>query len=76
MLCHNGTLDNFSELRQELIDGGVELHSETDSELIAQLLALELRNDESLTAFEGIKKIIANKLQGYDSFCAIYLKIN
>jgi len=35
MLCHNGTLDNFSELRQELIDGGVELHSETDSELIA-----------------------------------------
>ena len=37
-VVHNGILENYSELRRELLDAGVPLTSDTDTELIAQLL--------------------------------------
>jgi glucosamine--fructose-6-phosphate aminotransferase (isomerizing) len=40
-VVHNGILENYSSLRSELLDAGVELQSDTDTELIAQLLGRE-----------------------------------
>jgi glucosamine--fructose-6-phosphate aminotransferase (isomerizing) len=40
-VVHNGILENYSSLRRELLDTGVELQSDTDTELIAQLLGRE-----------------------------------
>ena len=40
-VVHNGILENYAVLRRELLDAGVELASDTDTELIAQLLARE-----------------------------------
>ncbi len=40
-VVHNGILENYSALRQELLGAGVELQSDTDTELIAQLLGRE-----------------------------------
>jgi glucosamine--fructose-6-phosphate aminotransferase (isomerizing) len=40
-VVHNGILENYSTLRRELLDAGVELQSDTDTELIAQLLGRE-----------------------------------
>jgi len=40
-VVHNGILENYSRLRHELLDAGVELQSDTDTELIAQLLGRE-----------------------------------
>ncbi len=40
-VVHNGILENYPELRRELRQAGVELTSDTDTELIAQLLARE-----------------------------------
>ena len=37
-VVHNGILENYSQLRQELRESGVALSSDTDTELIAQLL--------------------------------------
>ena len=37
-VVHNGILENYGSLRRELLDAGVELQSDTDTELIAQLL--------------------------------------
>jgi glucosamine--fructose-6-phosphate aminotransferase (isomerizing) len=37
-VVHNGILENYAQLRGELLDRGVELASDTDTELIAQLL--------------------------------------
>jgi len=37
-VVHNGIVENYSELRSELIAAGVSLSSDTDTELIAQLL--------------------------------------
>jgi glucosamine--fructose-6-phosphate aminotransferase (isomerizing) len=40
-VVHNGIIENYSALRRELLDAGVELKSDTDTELIAQLLGRE-----------------------------------
>jgi glucosamine--fructose-6-phosphate aminotransferase (isomerizing) len=41
-VVHNGILENYSQLRRELVAAGVELRSDTDTELIAQLLGREV----------------------------------
>jgi glucosamine--fructose-6-phosphate aminotransferase (isomerizing) len=40
-VVHNGILENYGSLRKELLEAGVELQSDTDTELIAQLLGRE-----------------------------------
>jgi glucosamine--fructose-6-phosphate aminotransferase (isomerizing) len=40
-VVHNGILENYGRLRRELLELGVELQSDTDTELIAQLLGRE-----------------------------------
>ena len=37
-LVHNGIIENYEELRDELLDAGFELESDTDSELVAHLI--------------------------------------
>lgn len=41
-VIHNGIIENFAELRDELTQAGVALSSETDTEVVAHLLAAEL----------------------------------
>ena len=41
-VVHNGTISNYDELRHELEAGGVAFRSETDTEVIAQLIGLQL----------------------------------
>jgi len=41
-VIHNGIIENFAELRAELTTAGVRLLSETDTEVVAHLLSLEL----------------------------------
>jgi glucosamine--fructose-6-phosphate aminotransferase (isomerizing) len=40
-VVHNGILENYAALRSELLGAGVDLRSDTDTELIAQLLGQE-----------------------------------
>jgi len=46
-LVHNGTINNAHELRKELENEGVRFSSETDSEVIAQLVGRALRRQEA-----------------------------
>nr|WP_306266786.1 glutamine--fructose-6-phosphate transaminase (isomerizing) [Pararhizobium sp. IMCC3301] len=41
-VVHNGIIENFNALRQELLAEGVEFESDTDSEVIAHLISREL----------------------------------
>ncbi len=41
-IIHNGIIENFAELRAELLAAGVHLTSETDTEVVAHLLAAAL----------------------------------
>lgn len=43
-IVHNGIIENFQELRDEAISAGCTLASETDTEVIAHLISLELRS--------------------------------
>lgn len=56
-LIHNGIVENFSELRDEVVSRGAELKSETDSEVVAALLGQMIADGADLeTAFRGIVK--------------------
>ena len=41
-IVHNGIIENFAELRDELIRDGYSFSSQTDTEVVAHLVAREL----------------------------------
>lgn len=61
-LIHNGIIENYQELKDELIERGVQFSSETDSEVVAQLLAEALEDTEN-NAKRAILQVVA-KLKG------------
>lgn len=58
-IVHNGIIENYLDLKQELIEKGVTFTSETDTEVIVHLLALEY--DNNLVA--AVQKV-AGKIRG------------
>src|SRR5690242_12487870 len=46
-VVHNGIIENFRELRERLIDDGVEFTSETDTEVVAHLVTRELASGKT-----------------------------
>ena len=58
-VVHNGIIDNAAELRQRLTEAGVDLVSDTDTEVIAHLVArsdgdtLEARVSDALAEIDG-----------------------
>ena len=53
-IVHNGVLQNYVELRNELEAAGIEMVSETDSEVIAQLIGKYI--DEGLDVVEAARR--------------------
>ena len=67
-VVHNGIIENFSELKEELEARGVSFHSETDTEVMAHLIAERVEVGETLrTAFAGVLK----KLEGSFAVAAV-----
>ena len=60
-LVHNGIIENYVALREELIKDGAVLESETDSELVAHLIERELHQTSGL--FQAVLKVLP-KLHG------------
>ncbi|PTW91206.1 glucosamine--fructose-6-phosphate aminotransferase (isomerizing) [Microbacteriaceae bacterium MWH-Ta3] len=56
-LIHNGIIENFAELKAELLAEGVEFLSETDSEVAAHLVAREYRECGNLT--EALRRVVS-----------------
>ncbi|MCD2171431.1 glutamine--fructose-6-phosphate transaminase (isomerizing) [Rhizobium sp. C4] len=46
-IVHNGIIENFAELKEELIAGGAVFSSQTDTEVVAQLVAREIKAGKS-----------------------------
>ena len=57
-IVHNGIIENYEELMEFILDKGIEISSETDSEIIAHLISLE-----SGDLLERIPKVL-KKLKG------------
>jgi len=45
VLVHNGIIENYLELKKELQGRGITFRTETDTEVVAHLVGLELRDD-------------------------------
>jgi glucosamine--fructose-6-phosphate aminotransferase (isomerizing) len=68
-LIHNGIIENFSELKQELLDAGTSFTSETDSEVAAHLIAKEYEASKDLVSAFG--KVV-NRLHGAFTILVIH----
>lgn len=62
-LVHNGIIENYMELREELVKQGAVLESETDSELVAHLIERELRLTPDL--FQAVLKVLPKLVGAY-----------
>ena len=67
-IVHNGIIENYIELKEELIAGGYSFLSQTDSELIAHLLDLYLKDGNSMIDAMYLAKA---KLEGAYAIAAI-----
>ena len=58
-IVHNGIIENFAELRDELIGDGYAFTSQTDTEVVAHLIARELRRGARPVdaAFSALKRL-------------------
>jgi glucosamine--fructose-6-phosphate aminotransferase (isomerizing) len=68
-LVHNGIIENFHELKSELIQNGYTFRSSTDTEVIAVLIGYFLDQEESLK--EAIQKTV-ERLRGTWALCIIH----
>lgn len=59
-VVHNGIIENYLSLREELVGKGVTFRSETDSEVIPHLLAEYCRNGDVISAI----RTVTDRLQG------------
>jgi len=67
-VVHNGIIENYAALRQELTSAGVTFASETDSEVVAHLVERELEPGGDLLA--AVHRVLP-RLQGASSFVFI-----
>ncbi|RVU17916.1 glutamine--fructose-6-phosphate transaminase (isomerizing) [Streptomyces antnestii] len=68
-VVHNGIIENFAELRAELADRGHVLASETDTEVVAHLLAEEFSGCADLTE---AMRLVCRRLQGAFTLVAVH----
>lgn len=68
-IIHNGIIENFSSLRSDLIKSGVNFKSETDTEVVAHLLAQQLKTSGSTLA--GAMREVCKQLKGAFTLVAI-----
>ncbi|GAA2751507.1 glutamine--fructose-6-phosphate transaminase [Amnibacterium kyonggiense] len=68
-LIHNGIIENFASLKDELLDEGFTFSSETDTEVAAVLLGREYRRSgDLLTAFRAV----VGRLHGAFTLLAVH----
>ena len=68
-LIHNGIIENFSELKAELLEAGESFESETDSEVAALLVGRAYRETDDLT--EAMRRTVA-RLDGAFTLLAVH----
>ena len=72
-IVHNGIIENYVELREDLKKDGYEFISQTDSELIAHLLDFYINKDHSMI---DAMYLVKEKLEGAYAIAAIDIKDN
>lgn len=65
-LVHNGIIENYRELKEELIKQGYTFHSQTDSEVVVHLLDSYYQDN----MMDAIRQVI-NKIEGSYALCIV-----
>jgi len=68
-LVHNGIIENFRELREELLADGVTFSSDTDTEVVAHLITREM--NKGLDRVDATSQTLA-RLEGAFALCIIF----
>ncbi|MEZ0160282.1 glutamine--fructose-6-phosphate aminotransferase, partial [Streptomyces griseorubens] len=68
-VVHNGIIENFAALREELTERGHELASETDTEVVAHLLAEEYSACADLAE---AMRLVCRRLEGAFTLVAVH----
>ena len=64
-LVHNGIIENYLEIKESLLQKGVKFTSDTDSEVVAQLL--EFYYDESRNMLDAVSRVL-HRIEGSYAF--------
>jgi glucosamine--fructose-6-phosphate aminotransferase (isomerizing) len=68
-LVHNGIIENYLDIREELLAAGAKIESDTDTELVAHLISIDLLKTKNL--FESVKNV-KPRLRGAYSILVIW----
>jgi len=68
-VIHNGIVENFAELKAEVTAAGETLESETDTEVVAALLGLEVQRTQDL---ESAFRAVVRRLEGTFTLLAMH----
>lgn len=68
-IVHNGIIENYMEIRQDLLAEGAVITSDTDSELVAHLIAKEVKVRKDL--YKAVEKTLS-KLRGAFSIVVMW----
>lgn len=68
-LVHNGIIENYLEIREDLIKSGATITSDTDSELVAHLIAKEIKVTKDL--FLAVQNVL-DQIRGAFSILAMW----
>jgi len=66
-LVHNGIIENYMQLREELVKDGAVIESDTDSELVAHLLERQLQKTPDL--LESVMAVLPRLVGAYAIVC-------
>ena len=69
VLVHNGIIENFKELREELEKDGCVFRSQTDTETVAHLIAKEFAKVKDLT--EAVR-VATKRIEGAYALCVMH----
>ncbi|TDE97635.1 glutamine--fructose-6-phosphate transaminase (isomerizing) [Occultella glacieicola] len=69
-LIHNGIIENFAQLKEELVETGVQFLSETDTEVVAHLLARAYDDAQNLTE---AMRLTVGRLEGAFTLLATHV---
>jgi glucosamine--fructose-6-phosphate aminotransferase (isomerizing) len=72
-VVHNGIIENFSELKQELETRGHIFESKTDTEVIPHLIEENLKNNPSLSLSDAVLETV-RKIEGSYAIAVVYAK--
>ena len=70
-LAQNGVVENFQELREQLLDWGYEFDSQTDTEIIVGLIELVMEQENKTEPTAEIIQTVFKKLDGRNTIAVL-----